>query len=215
MSKRGMRTEFRVAAALVAAVMAAAIAGSCSEGSGRPPLPQHDFACSEPLPNADKLPPMARQQLGLTAQTAYSVKDLLTTEGRQDLWEAHEEGGREAGLHQLREKAALYSITCGPDDPAYRSGVCTNFQLMCAHHGGGGCDRCARLWAAEQCKDLLGKAAGIPIEEAKGQIGYDEEWQRIVATARKLEDPDLLQDLEAARSRLFDDPIEADCYALF
>lgn len=196
-------------------LLAAFLVPGCNEHAGLPPLPDTNVDCSQSFADADKLTPMTRQQLGLTMQTAGAVNDLLSSEGRREFWATHEAEGAEAALRKVRENAAMYAITCGPADAAYRSGVCLNFQLMCETHGGGGCGLCARKWAAEQCRELLGKVADVPLEIAKDAVGYDEEWKSLMSTADDLSDAGLSAHLDNAHKRLLDDPIEANCYELF
>lgn len=212
-----MKRLHRVFSGIIIAWAVLAVVSSPAPAQGeRIPLPEHDFVCSAPFPDAAKLPPAAQQQLGITMETAGAVRNLLSSQGRKDFQDNYEKGGTEAALRHVRERAALYAMTCGLGTTNYRSGVCQNFQLMCLAHGGGGCDMCVRAWAAEECTDLLNATADAPIEEVRKNTGYDEEWKEIMSVAGKLDDdPTLLDHLENAQSRFINDPIHANCHALF
>jgi len=191
----------------------------CRAESGLPterdPLPENDADCVEPFPDADKLPPLAKWELGLAMQTGGAVRGLLGTKGREAFYREYEEGGTDKALQGIRERASIYALDCGPADIHYRQGVCFDFNAMCTAHGGVSCDTCIRAWAAASCEDFLKSGIDEGLGAVKDMAGGDEEWQVIVELAGNMDDPELLEHLQQARSQMVEDPIHTNCRQLF
>lgn len=191
--------------------------GNAPVSTARAPLPVPNYDCPD-FPNTSNMPPMARQQLGIAVETGASVRRLMSRAGREQLWEDTEKGGTEKALRGVREHAVLFAIACGPNDQAYRSGVCLNFMSQCIAHGGGNCDLCSRAWAAKYCNDTLSNIVNAPldtIEDILDGIDSGGEWEVIMSIAGRANDPELLKRLKGARKKFIDDPIKENCYAIF